>query len=162
MLELLYVILSTVTGINRSVDANLAAIAQDRSAAIVCASPDFFTHAGKPQGVAEILVCFPSGGDDAQHAADAWMASQAHHDVLVNPAYHSIGCGYTVTGDSILFACELARGGLANTAQAPVAGLADRARGAAGYCGERVAATRFLVHRDSSTGFPFNCTAQSA
>ena len=110
MLELLYVILSTLTGFDRSVDANLALSAQHRAESVACASGDFWTHNGKPDGVAEILVCFPNSGDVAQHAADAWMASTPHRNVLTNGQYRRIGCGASVTGATILVACHLSRG----------------------------------------------------
>ena len=120
MLEALILFLAQLTGITRDVDPHLTQIAQERSGAIVCASPEFFAHTGKPDGVAEILVCFPNSGDVAQQAGTAWRNSAPHWSVLTNPAYRSIGCGATVTGDSILIACELARE-LPNTALSPPA-----------------------------------------
>jgi hypothetical protein len=122
VLELLLVILSTVTGIDRNVDASLTASAQHRAESVTCASDQFFTHAGKPDNVAEILVCFPNGADDAQHAADAWMASPPHRAVLTNPAYRRIGCGAAVTGQTVLIACHLATG-VPNTALPHDSGL---------------------------------------
>lgn len=119
MIEALILFLAQLTGITRDVDPHLTQIAQERSGAIVCGSDDFYNHTGKPDGVAEILTCFPDSGNIAQQAATNWRNSAVHWGILTNPQYGRIGCGATSRNGTILVACELAPGQLPNTALSP-------------------------------------------
>lgn len=106
MIELLLTLLTTLTGIDRHVDANLEAIAQERSVQIVTN----FNHEGKPYDTAEIIIYFSDDSKVARRAVNGWLASSPHAAILHDKSYVNIGCGYTQANGNHYFVCELSRG----------------------------------------------------
>jgi len=113
MVELLLALLMTATGIDRTVDAELMAMAQERAAYQVtfsdgqCDGDGALTHEGSFAGTAEVLYCHPGSLAPATDAVEAWMASPDHAAILLDADYGLIGCGHAEAGIADFFACVL-------------------------------------------------------
>jgi hypothetical protein len=105
VIALLLAALLSATGIARTVDADLTAIAEERVVEI-SACADCFTHVGQPDDTWEVLA-FTTDADPAERAVELWMASAEHAAILTDPSLTRIGCAYRLVADAHYFACEL-------------------------------------------------------
>jgi hypothetical protein len=108
MIALLLAALLSTTGIARTVDADLTAIAEQRVVEI-SACAECFTHAGQPADTWEVLA-FTTDADPAERAVELWMASAEHAAILTDASLTRIGCASRLVVDAHYFACELLRG----------------------------------------------------
>lgn len=117
MLSILLALLVAATGIPRTADAELTALAEQRASEIAVT----FTHRPLPEldngtwdAWAEILAY--RGGDDTPlpeivygvDGVGGWMNSPEHAGILLNPRYTHIGCGFEWVGVRLYVACVLA------------------------------------------------------
>jgi hypothetical protein len=90
MVELLLALLIALTGIPRTADAELSAIAQRRAVEI----QSDFSHSGwvyGRDGEAEIIA-MNYGPDPVTTLAAQWQGSPPHWAILTDPKYDRIGC----------------------------------------------------------------------
>lgn len=106
MVALLLLLISTATGIDRTVDPSLTAIAERR---VVEIQTDY-SHNGKPSYTAEVLVWNSGYTDPVAEALIQWQASPDHWAILTNRAYTRIGCATAALVEKTYFACELTPG----------------------------------------------------
>jgi hypothetical protein len=104
LVELLLALLTTLTGIERTQDAELTALAQQRAVQI----QTNFSHAGVPAGLAEIIAWNNSPDPVASFAAQ-WQDSPPHWAILTDPQYGAWGCGISSTADGRYWAACLFR-----------------------------------------------------
>lgn len=117
MLSILLALLVAATGIPRTADAELNALAEQRASEIAVT----FTHRPLPEldngtwdAWAEILAY--RGGDDTPlpeivygvDGVGGWMNSPEHAGILLNPRYTHIGCGFEWAGVRLYVVCVLA------------------------------------------------------
>jgi hypothetical protein len=114
MIELLLALLMTATGIERSVDADLTAIAERRVAEI-SACAECFTHEGQPADTWEVLAY--TDNPDPARAVEVWLGSPDHAAILTDPSLTRIGCAHRLVSLTHYYACELRQG---STEQLPV------------------------------------------
>jgi len=114
MLEALLLLIAQITGITRTVDPQLNALAQQRSVEII----SNFSHDGKPEGTAEVITWFlDDPADIPLRIAQNWMNSAPHRSILTNPVYNRIGCGITHHNGAHYAVCLFVAGrGIPNTA----------------------------------------------
>jgi len=108
MLELLLTLLLQLTGINRTVDPGLTAIAEVRVQEI----QTDFSHAGQ-RCCWEILAWnYGRATQEAStlRAVEQWRASSVHWGILVDPSLTRIGCAVAFNGTEGRFVCILDRG----------------------------------------------------
>jgi hypothetical protein len=108
MIALLLAALLSATGIARTVDAGLTAIAETRVVEI-SACAECFTHAGQPDNTWEVLA-FTYYEDPVERVVELWRESPEHWAILTDPSLTRIGCAYRLVADVHYFACELLRG----------------------------------------------------
>lgn len=108
MLSVLLALLLAATGLPRTADAELIALAEQRASEITVT----FAHRplseldnGRWDGWGEVLAM--RGGDDAPlpEIVAGWMASPTHAAVLTAPQYDAIGCGFEWSGVRLYVAC---------------------------------------------------------
>jgi hypothetical protein len=104
IVELLLALLTTLTGIERTQDVELTALAQQRAVQI----QTNFSHAGVPAGLAEIIA-WNNSPDPVTSFAAQWQGSPPHWAILTDPQYTSWGCGISSTADGRYFAACLFR-----------------------------------------------------
>jgi hypothetical protein len=113
MVELLLAILLTLTGIPRTVDAELTASAQRR---VIEVQSDW-SHGGwvyGQDGHAEIIAA-SYDADPVMGLALAWQGSPPHWAILTDPQYDRIGCAIAQVADATYGVCLFRSG----TAPAP-------------------------------------------
>jgi hypothetical protein len=113
MVELLLAILLTLTGIPRTVDAELTASAQRR---VIEVQSDW-SHGGwvyGQDGHAEIIAA-SYDADPVMGLALAWQGSPPHWAILTDPKYDRIGCAIAQVADATYGVC-LFRSGTASIA----------------------------------------------
>lgn len=109
MIELLLSLILAVTGVGRTVDPGLTAIAERRAAET--ATDATFNHSGMDPCCAEVLAWNLGTDDPARHAVEQWQGSPAHWAILTDPSLTRIGCGVARGPDGRYeFACVLASG----------------------------------------------------
>ena len=107
MVELLLALLTTLTGIPRTVDADLTALAQQRAVEI----QSDFSHNGVPAGLGEIIA-WNNNPDPVGTFAAQWQSSPPHWAILTDPSYGEWGCGISTTTDGRYFGvCLFSSGG---------------------------------------------------
>jgi hypothetical protein len=110
MVEILLALLVTLTGIPRTVDPELSAIAQRRAVEISCEG--CFSHAGwvyGRDGEAEIIA-WNISPDPATTLAYQWQGSPPHWAILTDPKFDRIGCGIHQVGVEFYGACIFGTG----------------------------------------------------
>ena len=122
MIALLLSLIVAATGIPRTVDADLTALAQQRAIEITTVYSHRYLQElnnGKWLLWGEILG-FNGGFDDPAAAiVDGWMTSPEHRAILTDPRFDSIGCGATQVLTRWYFACILADAPGTATAEPP-------------------------------------------
>src|SRR5688500_14193318 len=109
MVELLLALLTTLTGIERTQDADLSAIAQRRAVEI----QSNFSHDGwvyGRDGEAEIIA-WNQAPDPVTTLALQWQGSPPHWAILTDPKYTRWGCGISQVGNATYGACIFGTGG---------------------------------------------------
>ena len=112
MVELLLALLITLTGIPRTVDADLSAIAQRRAVEI----QSDFSHNGWDPSTAEIIA-WNRSADPVTTLASQWQGSPPHWAILTDPKYDRWGCGISQVGDAYYGACVFRSGTAPNVSQ---------------------------------------------
>jgi hypothetical protein len=108
MVELLLALLIALTGIPRTADAELSAIAQRRAVEI----QSDFSHSGwvyGRDGEAEIIA-MNYGPDPVTTLAAQWQGSPPHWAILTDPKFDRWGCGIHQVGNATWGACIFASG----------------------------------------------------
>lgn len=116
MVELLLALLTTLTGIPRTVDADLSAIAQRRAVEISCEG--CFSHAGwiyGRDGEAEVIA-WNRDADPVTRLALQWQGSPPHWAILTDPNLRYWGCA-VAQADGATFGVCLFRSGPAVTTE---------------------------------------------
>lgn len=109
MVELLFALLTTMTGIERTQDAGLTAIAQRRAVEIQSS----FSHSGwvyGRDGEAEIIA-WTNAADPATALALQWQASPPHWAILTDPRFTRWGCAISQAGTAFYGVCLFGSGG---------------------------------------------------
>jgi hypothetical protein len=120
MVEALLALLIALTGIPRTADAELSAIAQRRAVEISCEG--CFSHAGwiyGRDGHAEIIA-MNYGPDPVSTLAAQWQGSPPHWAILTDPKFDRWGCGIHQVGNATWGACIFATGSAPAPAPTPV------------------------------------------
>ena len=91
----LILMLSQATGIDRTQDPALAALAQTRSVEIVNDFGHHINHRLPDWYWGEVIGYNGGMADPVASIVDGWRNSPSHWDVLTNPGYTRIGCGIT-------------------------------------------------------------------
>lgn len=105
MLELLYVLLATVTGIDRQVDPGLVAHAERRVVEI----QSNFSHWGVPSGWGEVLGWNRNQPEPVSAIVEGWRTSPGHWAILSDPDYTRIGCATDLDSENkYWFVCMVA------------------------------------------------------
>jgi hypothetical protein len=118
MVELLLALLIALTGIPRTADAELSAIAQRRAVEI----QSDFSHSGwvyGRDGEAEIIAMNYSP-DPVTTLAAQWQGSPPHWAILTDPKFDRWGCGIHQVGNATWGACIFATGSAPAPAPTPV------------------------------------------
>lgn len=97
--------LVTLTGIQRTVDADLTAIAERR---VVGVQSDW-SHNGWDPSTAEVLA-WNSSPDPVTTLALQWQDSPEHWGILTDPSYERIGCAIAQRDWQVFGVCVLATG----------------------------------------------------
>src|SRR5688500_9280253 len=108
MVELLLALLTTLTGIERTQDADLSAIAQRRAVEI----QSNFSHDGwvyGRDGEAEIIA-WNIHPDPVTTLALQWQGSPPHWAILTDRKFTRWGCGISQVGDAYYGACIFGTG----------------------------------------------------
>jgi hypothetical protein len=108
---LLLALLVSMTGIDRTVDPGLTAIAERRVVEIQTA----FTHAGSDPCCAEVLVWNSGFADPVTHFVEQWQGSPTHWAILTDPSYTAIGCAVAFVENRAYAACVLSRASVTPT-----------------------------------------------
>ncbi len=117
MIALLLSLILAATGIPRSVDADLTAIAERR----VIEVQSNWSHDGWVPGTGEVIAWNIDYPDPAAHAVEQWQGSAPHWAILTDLSYTRIGCAHTVGIEGRdFFVCVLSGGPVAAPAP-PVA-----------------------------------------
>lgn len=111
MLSTLLALLLAATGIPRTADAELIALAEQRASEITVTNvhrPLPELDNGRWDGWGEVLAM--RGGDDTPlpEIVAGWMASPTHAAVLTASQYSHIGCGFEWSGVRLYVACIVA------------------------------------------------------
>ena len=123
MLSVLLALLLAATGIPRTADAELIALAEQRASEITVT----FAHRplseldnGRWDGWGEVIAY--RGGDDTPlpEIVAGWMASPTHAAVLTAPQYSHIGCGFEWSGVRLYVACIVADSRASVAAEPPI------------------------------------------
>ena len=96
------------TGITRTVDTSLRALAAKRAVEII----SNFSHSGSWDGSTYEVIGWNSGySDPIATVVAAWLASPDHATILNDSTLHYIGCGsaYVSSTNRWYFACELTK-----------------------------------------------------
>jgi hypothetical protein len=112
---LLLALLVSLTGIDRTVDPNLTAIAERRVVEIQTE----FSHDGMDPCCAEVLAWNSGYADPVTHLVEQWQGSPVHWAILTDPSYTAIGCAVAFVENRAYAACALAGGGQPATAPSP-------------------------------------------
>jgi hypothetical protein len=132
---LLLALLVSLTGIDRTVDPGLTAIAERRVVEI-SACPDVlepdpatgelvlvpgpcWSHDGSDPCCNEVLAFNSGYADPVTHLAEQWQGSPVHWAILTDPGYTAIGCAVAFVENRAYAACVLAGGGQPATAPSP-------------------------------------------
>lgn len=99
----IYADIYAATGIHRTVDASLEALAKARAVEIVTD----FSHDGWPGTTYEVIAWNAGYADPVAEAVNQWMGSPDHRAILTDPTLNAIGCGSAYSGGRTYFACEL-------------------------------------------------------
>lgn len=113
MLALLLSLLVGLTGIDRSVDPGLQAIADQR----VIEIQSSFDHHLKRPGTTEIIAYNSGYADPVRQLVTQWHESAPHWAILRNPALTRWACAVTTAGENTYGVCVFS-GALGNTAVA--------------------------------------------
>jgi hypothetical protein len=118
MVEALLALLIALTGIPRTADAELSAIAQRRAVEI----QSDFSHSGwvyGRDGEAEIIAMNYSP-DPVTTLAAQWQGSPPHWAILTDPKFDRWGCGIHQVGNATWGACIFATGSASAPTPTPV------------------------------------------
>jgi hypothetical protein len=118
MVELLLALLIALTGIPRTADAELSAIAQRRAVEI----QSDFSHSGwvyGRDGEAEIIA-MNYGPDPVTTLAAQWQGSPPHWAILTDPKYDRIGCAIAQVDTAYYGVCLFRSGSAPAPTPAPV------------------------------------------
>lgn len=106
MIEILLSVLLLMTGIARTPDPELTAIAQRRASEVI----NDWSHNGMDPRYYEVLAYnnHPDPAYSAERAVVQWSTSPSHWTILTNPTLTRIGCGSATTTDGYTYyACVL-------------------------------------------------------
>jgi hypothetical protein len=105
LVELLLSLILAMTGIGRTVDPGLVAIANER---VVEIQTDWSHNQMRP-GTWEVLAFNqrPTGEEATRRAAEQWRGSPDHWAILSNPSLTRIGCSLDETEQTWWFVCVL-------------------------------------------------------
>lgn len=120
LVELLLSLILAMTGISRTTDAGLTAVAEARVVEIQ--APDGFDHDLMRPGTAEVLLWnrgYPDGTTATRAAAQGWRDSPSHWSILTSGSLTRIGCAVTLADETWWFACVLAPGTTPSTRPTP-------------------------------------------
>lgn len=105
IIPLLITLIATSSGINRTTDPDLTALAQVRVTEYATGQYGG-THRdldeldnGRWSSWGEVLGWnrfYPSADTSVQAVVEGWMESPTHHSILVAPQYDSVGCAFAV------------------------------------------------------------------
>jgi hypothetical protein len=113
---LLLALLVSLTGIDRTVDPGLTAIAERRVGEITAE----FSHNGADPCCVEVLAWNSGFADPVTHLVEQWQGSPQHWAILTDPGYTAIGCAIAFVENRAYAACVLNGTGVAvPTAPAP-------------------------------------------
>lgn len=104
MLELLYSLIMTFTGLDRTVDPVLESHAQVR---VIQIQSDF-SHSIVPVGWGEVLAWDEGSLEPVEPVVQGWRSSPSHWTILSDPDYMRIGCAVASEQGKTWFACLLA------------------------------------------------------
>lgn len=119
MVELLLALLTTLTGIDRTQDADLSAIAQRRAVEISCEG--CFSHAGwvyGRDGQAEIIA-HNGDPDPVTRLALQWQGSPPHWAILMDARFTTWGCGIHQVGAQFYGVCLFGTGNVSQPTLPP-------------------------------------------
>jgi hypothetical protein len=108
VVALLLSLLVAATGIPRTVDPDLTALAEVRATEITTVYAHRYLRElnnGKWLLWGEVLGYNGGMADPAAAIVDGWMTSPEHRESLTNPRFDSIGCAATQCGVRWYFAC---------------------------------------------------------
>lgn len=100
----LLVLIVSLTGIDRTVDPTLTAIAERR---VVEIQTDF-SHDGMDPCCAEVLAWNSGHPDPVARLVEQWQGSPLHWSILADPSYTAIGCAVALVENRAYGACVLA------------------------------------------------------
>lgn len=111
MLSTLLALLLAVTGIPRTADAELIALAEQRASEITVtnahrALPELDN--GRWDGWGEVIAYRGGDATPLPEIVAGWMTSPTHATVLTAPQYDAIGCGFEWSGVRLYVACIVA------------------------------------------------------
>jgi hypothetical protein len=106
---LLLALIVSLTGIDRTVDPGLTAIAERRVVEITTE----FSHAGADPCCAEVLAWNSGFADPVTHLVEQWQGSPQHWAILTDPSYTAIGCAVAFVQNRAYAACVLNGTGVA-------------------------------------------------
>jgi hypothetical protein len=101
---LLLALIVSMTGIDRTVDPGLTAIAERRVVEITAE----FSHVGMDPCCAEVLAWNSGYADPVTHLVEQWQGSPVHWAILTDPGYTAIGCAVAFVENRAYAACVLA------------------------------------------------------
>jgi len=105
---LLAALIALTTGIPRTVDADLVALAETRAAetTVTYAHRDLLElDNGRWQAWSEVLAVDPGTLDPAAGLVQQWMGSPNHRAILTDPRYDAIGCAVSPSGEWLYAVC---------------------------------------------------------
>lgn len=100
---LLLALLVMATGLDRTVDPGLTAIAERR---VVEIQADF-SHIGYDPCCAEVIAWNAGQADPVARLVEQWRGSSAHWTILTDPSYPAIGCAVAIAGERTYGVCIL-------------------------------------------------------